>query len=687
MMTQRQCLVLKGDSDWYRLSLLELQAEFDNDRIIYLSDHPVDSVLILPHKKAQSQLGKEFELVIIDASEQLDPDSLGAIIGTVVAGGTLIIALQKSVTASLWQKRFEQVISKFSDNHDSFMVVNQGQKLPKLVPPEQQEKSAREEIYRTEDQQHAVEAIFKVVHGHRRRPLVISSDRGRGKSAALGIAAAELILNGKTNIIVTASSMTTADTLFEHAARLLPQAIISQGHIQYQQADLQFIAPDALIASDIKTDLLLVDEAAAIPSSILEKLLQKFSRIVFATTLHGYEGTGRGFVIRFQNSLDKNTPNWHKLTLTTPIRWGNDDHLEAFSFEALLLNALPVDDELISGASVDSCEFELLDRTQLLQDEKSLRELFGLMVLAHYRTRPSDLQMMLDREDVSVYVMRKRGHIVASAWLVNEGELDDNLSTEVYAGNRRLKGHLLPQSLLAHVGLTNAGSLNYQRIIRIAVHPAIQGRGIGQRLLADIKKHVNQKRCDVLGASFAASTDLLGFWHKADYVPARLGIHQDDVSGSHAVMMLQACSEKGHVLIQQAQKRLQQQWAYLLSSHFNVMDAELLIAISQLILTPESQLSQWDEQDIHAFAYQQKGFEISQYSLALWMQAQIFQPEFTQLDSKQQQLCMMMILQQRDIAGVCKYLVYTGKKQVISALRVAVKMLLELKANKFHAGK
>jgi tRNA(Met) cytidine acetyltransferase len=686
-MKQRQCLVLKGEPEWCRFSLLELQEEFDNKRIICLSDNALDSVFTLPHKKAQSQLGKEFDLVIIEASEQLDPDSLGAIIGTVVSGGTLILALPKTVNSSLWQLRFEQVISKFSDNHDSFTVVNQGQDLPKLSPPEQQEKSAQGEVYRTDDQQHAVEAIFKVVHGHRRRPLVISSDRGRGKSAALGIAAAELIKQGKQNIIVTAPSMTTADTLFEHAARLLPQAKTSKGHIQYQQAVIQFIAPDALIASELKTDLLLVDEAAAIPSSILEKLLQKFSRIVFATTLHGYEGTGRGFVIRFQNSLDKNTPNWHKLSLSTPIRWGDDDRLEAFSFEALLLNALPVDDELINGASVDCCEFELIDRTKLLQDEKSLRELFGLMVLAHYRTRPSDLQMMLDRDDVSVYVMREQGHIVASAWLVKEGELDQELANAIYAGNRRLKGHLLPQSLLAHVGITLAGDLKYQRIIRIAVHPAIQSRGIGQALIQNISKHARHNKTDIVGTSFAASKELLAFWDKAGFSPVRLGIHQDDVSGSHAVMMLHTCSEKGGQLLVQSQQRLQQQWPSLLSTHFKQLDADLLIALSQLQSPKQTALSEWDRQELHAFAFENKGFEFSQYSLTLWMQAQVCQPEFRQLDSKQQQLCMMIILQQRDIAGVCKYLVYTGKKQVISALREAVKNLIKLNSNKLRAEK
>ena len=53
-------------------------------------------------------------------------------------------------------------------------------------------------------------------------------------------------------------------------------------------------------------------------------------------------------------------------------------------------------------------------------------------MLAHYRTRPADLQMMLDREDISVYAMRYRGHIIASAWAVREGGLDDELSTAIY---------------------------------------------------------------------------------------------------------------------------------------------------------------------------------------------------------------------------------------------------------------
>ena len=677
-MEQRQCLILKGESEWCHSSLPTLLAEFDKDRTIFLSNHSVDTIFTIPQKKSQSQLGKEFDLVIFDACEQFDPDSLGIIMGTIRAGGSLILVLSPAIQSSLWMKRFESIVAEFSQQYDSFMLVEQGQVLPKLSPPIQREKSD----CRTDDQQQAIAAISKVVHGHRRRPLVISSDRGRGKSAALGIAAAELILQGKTKIIVTAPSRATVDTVFEHADRLLLHGKRSQGSIQYKNAEIKFIAPDALLQSDIQADLLLVDEAADIPTPILEKLLHKFSRIVFATTLHGYEGTGRGFVIRFQKILDQVTPDWRKLEMITPIRWDKEDRLENFGFQALLLNAVPVADELICDASIELCEFEYQDRKQLLTDEKSLTELFGLMVLAHYRTRPSDLQMMLDRQDVSVYVMRYQGHIIASAWLVEEGDIDEQLSADIHAGNRRLKGHLLPQSLLSHAGITTAGALKYQRIIRIAVHPAIQHRGIGQRLISDIKKHVHQNQTDVLGASFAASTDLLAFWHKTDFVPVRLGLHQDDVSGSHAIMMLNACSERGGQLLEQAQQRLQQQWTYLLSTHFKALDADLLITVSQLIPPLQLELTQWDKQDIYAFAYEQKGFEFSQHSLVLWLKTMVCQPEFIRLEKQQQQLLMMLVLQQREMAEVCKQLTYTGKRQVVTALREAVKQLIDLSANK-----
>lgn len=675
-MTQRQCVFLKGDVDWCRRSARNLLASFDNDNIIVLSDHAdPDSVYqTITQKQAQQQLGKECDAVVFDATVAFNADSFGAIVGTIKAGGALLVLLSNTMPESLWLKRFSHIAELFSAQHESIHSIHQGDELPTLTVPYSKPTSG--EVLATTDQTAAINAILTVVHGHRRRPLVLSSDRGRGKSAALGMAAAELIKQGKQSIIVTAPSLAMVETVFEHARRLLPEATVSNNQMELDTAHIRFIAPDALLESDIKTDLVLVDEAAAIPAVMLAQLLHKFSRIVFATTLHGYEGTGLGFAIRFKQTLDDTTPNWRKVNMTQPIRWAEDDALEAFSFKALLLDAGPVGDDFVQACQPADCRFELIDRDALVNDETRLSELFGLMVLAHYRTRPSDLMMMLDRDDISVYVMRFQGHIVASAWCVLEGELDSDLAEAIYAGQRRLKGHLLPQSLLAHAGIAGAGDLSYQRIIRLAVHPAVQSRGIGHQFVQNILQHAAKATIDIVGASFAASVELIQFWSKTDFQPMRLGFHHDEVSGSHAVMMLSALSDAGQNSVQQGHERFSQHWPMLLQQQFHHIQPQLVISLSQLLARPADVCSDSDTYELATFAFKQRGFEFCQIVLWQALSVWITQPKFLTLSEQEQALCVMLILQQRSVSEVTKALAYSGKAQLITALRQAIGILL-----------
>jgi len=672
-MNQRQCVILQGSRDWCRMASETLLEGYELGQTLWLVDNAPERAVSTSQKKYQSQLGKEFDAVVFNGLDEFSPDSFGAIVGTVKQGGVIVIWLDKSIPSSLFMQRFQHVISEFEQQHEHVYIVQQDHALPILLPPITTQDDI--EIVLTDDQHNAVNAILKVVHGHRRRPLVLSADRGRGKSASLGIAAAQLLREGKQSIIITAPSLATVATVFEHAKRLLPDATTSTGLLSLDSAEIRFVAPDVLIESELKVDLVLVDEAAAIPASMLDKLLGKYSRLVFSTTLHGYEGTGRGFAVRFQKTLEECTPNWHHYRMETPIRWGDDDTLEAFSFKALLLNSEPVDDALISDARADRCSFEHVERQALVNNEQDLSELFGLMVLAHYRTRPSDLQMMLDREDVSVYVMRYKGHIVASAWLVEEGQLDAKLSAAIYAGERRLKGHLLPQSLLAHSGVFNAGSLKYQRVIRIATHPAVQQHGVGKALL---NKIIAQTECDLVGASFASSTDIINFWAQSGFYPVRLGLHKDDVSGCHSVMMLKAASSKGQELLSTTIDRFQQHWPQLLLSQFSQLDTDLVVKISQLLPTLKAEITLCDRQETHAFANGQRGYEFSQISLWNYLHQQIHNHHFLQLSQQQQDLCIKSILQQHAWTDIAKKSAFSGKGQTMNALREAVRDLLVL---------
>lgn len=662
-MQQRQCLILQGDTLWLNK---QAQTLFDNaadTQRLWLSNSSHSAAT--PLKKTTQYLGRELSCVVFDCCQPFSADALGAIIGSLKAGGVFIVLVPVRVTERLWLQRFMQLAVDDGCIH----VVQQPEPVPAFTFST--DATPLLSVQPTTEQALAINAVLKVVTGHRRRPLVIASDRGRGKTALLGMAAAELLKLGKARILVTGPGKANIETLLHHARLQLPDAEKTTKGLTWQQGHIEFVAPDLLLKQQPAADLLIVDEAAAIPVSLLEQMLKAYSRVVFATTLHGYEGTGRGFILRFQTTLDRLTPNWRSLTLTQPIRWTENDRLEQFSFDALLLNAEPVDAELIDGANQQNVSFEQLSPDQLFQNETLLRQVFGLMVLAHYRTRPSDLQMLLEQDGISIAVLRYQQHIVATAWLVEEPALDDELAAKVFAGTRRLKGHLLPQSLLAHAGLPDAGQCDYQRIIRIAVHPELQSQKLGSYLLQQLKQNAEGKT-DLLGTSFAMEQRVFDFWLKNGLKPVRLGQHQDQITGSIAVLMLTPVSDKGSALFAQAEHVLKQQWPFLLQRQLKALPVPQISCLTQGVLPFEQTITALDIQQINGFAYAQRTLESTDIALWKWLSTVIGQSSFRKLDEKSQSLLMMLIMQQRDINEVIVSFDFSGRAELIAVLRQAV---------------
>lgn len=664
-MQQRQCLILQGEKHWLNEQALALYHKASDSQRLYLSDADQASNIAVPIKQATQYLGRELSLIVFDCCQSFSADALGAIIGSLKAGGALILLLPNTYN-SLWLARFIEVAAGYEAciNH-----IKQPDSVP--IPALDFDTSKSTSVQPSMEQQQAIEAVLKVVRGHRRRPLLISSDRGRGKTALLGMAAAELLKRGKTKLIVTGPGKANSDALFEHASNTLPEAVKTPRGLHWLDGEIEFIAPDLLLKTKPAADLLIVDEAAAIPLPMLEQLLQRYARIVFATTLHGYEGTGRGFALTFKQTLDKHTPDWRSLSLTQPIRWADDDHLEQFSFDALLLNAEPVAAESVALANTHNVRFEQLSSEQLLANETLLRQVFGLMVLAHYRTRPSDLQMMLDRDDISIAVLSYQDNVVATAWLVDEPPLDAELASKVFAGERRLKGQLLPQSLLAHAGLPDAGDHHYKRIIRIAVHPELQSKGLGSFLLTQLKQALHGTT-DLIGTSYAMDERVCHFWLKNGLKPVRLGQHLDQVTGSVSVLMLIPTSDRGKVLFDKAEQSLSQQWPYLLQRQLKWLPANQMICLSQAVLPLQHDLTDSEQLQIECFAYAQRGMESTEIALWKWLHNSTGKHAFRQIQPHAQIALMLALMQQRDSSDVVTMLGLTGRSELLAVLRQAV---------------
>ena len=443
----------------------------------------------------------------------------------------------------------------------------------------------------TDDQQVALAAIHKVAFGHRWRPLVINAHRGRGKSALLGIAALQLRHAGKKTIVITGPHPAAVQVALHHATTwtqrndgqciddgladsvapdaMSPHVLVPNqssrakltrpnitDHIERDhQHILTFIPVDVLLASKVALDVLFIDEAAAIAQPQLQQLLATYSRVVMASTEHGYEGTGRSFRIKLQPYLQQHFPHWRCVFLQTPIRYSVSDPLEQWLFNAFLLQSSPIDtprspllprphDNHVRGAvSIStSANDEVIwwTASALIEQPHMLQRCFTLLCLAHYQTAVTDLWALLDDPSLLLVGVFRHQQLVATAVISQEGCIEAELATAIAQGKRRVRGHLLAQSLAYHTGQPTAAMARSWRVQRIVVEPSQQGQGCGQLLLQQITDKAQQSQVAFIGTSFGATPQLLRFWQGAGFCAVKLSHKLEQASIAPSVLMLKA---------------------------------------------------------------------------------------------------------------------------------------------------
>jgi tRNA(Met) cytidine acetyltransferase len=691
----RRLLLLSGEPASCRQQAWEIVQALEPKSALWIGDQAPSGTTALSNDQALQRLGDEVDLLVYDAFCGFDPDAFGAISGTLRGGGLLLLLTPRldawpdypdpeytrlvvaGESASDFGGSFLQRLSNLLQTDPLVTRIVEGEIQGRSAPASTVTHPPPETVdgCLTPDQHQAVAAIEQVVHGHRKRPLVLSSDRGRGKSSALGIAAARLMLETRRRILVTAPRRSAVDALFQQARRLLPEAEFKSGELRAAGSSLVYTAPDHLLSTSHTADLVLVDEAAAIPTALLQALLEHYPRLVFATTVHGYEGTGRGFALRFRGYLDRLSPQWRELRLVSPIRWAGDDPLEALVFRLLGLDSEPAADEFMSSATPETVELLIPDSDWLLQHEKVLQQLFGLLVLAHYRTSPRDLRLLLDAPNLQILLLRQGEEIAGAALVSMEGGFDSELSREIWAGNRRPRGHLMAQSLAAHVGLPLAPKLKGVRVMRIAIHPAAQRRRLGSRLLQAIRDYATRRGCDYLGTSFGVSEDLLRFWLENHLKPVRLGLRSGTSSGEHALLMVSPISREGEGMATRAQSRFARQFAALLGDPLRDLSAS--IAASLLLATemPEPvALNEEDWSDLAGFAYRHRGFETS---LPAIQRLTLLGLGSDALSSDERSLLLMRVVQKRSWEACAQHAGFSGRTETERRLREIMASLFQ----------
>lgn len=672
---QRQLICLQGSTGWAAtlsqqlIECLQLAnpnkvctgLEVTSQALLNNQTNNLTHLQQINSKQARHYLGQEHLIIVFNAEQGINPNALGALAGTLVAGGLLILvtpadwptaASPDYSSLSCWPLNFSDLSFNFDKRLHKLitdyqpLIFNEQQAINNHLfdnnqinrqtnqPDKKNNKNNKNKLLYdalTVCQSDAIAQLLTWFATRKPQPLVITANRGRGKSGALGLFLRQLIINNQLankQVLITAPSPAATQAIMQRLEDLTRE----------ETAPIKFIAPDALLAELPSADLLIIDEAAALPVPLLKAIVKQYPTSIFATTQAGYEGNGRGFALRFKGYLTAHFPRLIEIELYQPLRWATNCPLEKLINKLLLLDAdLPNPNKLSNYQQVtQEISFSWLSQAELINNEELLEKIMALLVLAHYRTSPNNLRQLLDAPKQKLLVAWLNKQPVGLALVQEEGGFPTDLAEQIYLGKRRPQGHLLAQSLAFHAGFAQAATAYYWRIQRVLVHPSLHRQRIGSQLLEQLEKAAQQEtKLDFLGSSFGATPELASFWFKQGYLPVRLGLTANQASGEPTLQLIKPLGNKllvqdneelinnqiitNQELTQQLVDRFSQSFINSLSFNFNKLNPSLALILLRTSKPSWPALNSADKQDLFAFCQGNRPLVLTHTAIKNWL--------------------------------------------------------------------
>lgn len=640
-----------------------LQTDEAGDALsIFLKANEVDFV---EYKESEKLLGQTVDMLVLQDFEALSPNLIATSMETVRGGGVIVLLLDTVNTIEALISRRTDIHAEVADAEsivprynkrlfrsltDSGFVLFLDDQLvsleigsadvssihgsadAELLSPENGTDALRD-LGRTADQKAVIDEIFSMLETRTNRAVCsITAPRGRGKSAALGISIARAIEMGLATVYVASPALENVKAVFQFVAigleklgykKYVDFKIIYQfrgnkrlvHRIEFARKRKQIVEYfDPFTEMKYCPDLLVVDEAAAIPMTFLLNLMFP-SLIVMATTISGYEGTGRSFSVKLSEHLRKNSVEtsafaYKELNMKSCIRYGQNDPVESWLNRVLLLE---ISVPKIEGCpNPGECGLFYVDRNSLFSgrsaSERFLKDAFSLFVSSHYKNSPNDLQILADSPRHELFTLltpvedngREMPSVMCSIQVSFEGRCR---KTE---GSR--EGNLIPW--IVSEEQMDPGFLEAYgaRIVRIAVHPEYVGMGYGGRaltLLIDFLSRQtgnigysveNRDRCednvllydlddlsaprlDWIGASFGVTERLHGFWSRSRLLPVGVKQTVTQATGDHSGIFLRPVGDTECPRIEQYNQTFRSRFVGLLSCSFKHFSPSLSLSL------------------------------------------------------------------------------------------------------------
>uniref|UniRef100_A0A7J3ZK82 tRNA(Met) cytidine acetyltransferase n=1 Tax=Fervidicoccus fontis TaxID=683846 RepID=A0A7J3ZK82_9CREN len=181
----------------------------------------------------------------------------------------------------------------------------------------------------------------------------------------------------------------------------------------------------------------------------------------------------------------------------------------------------------------DRVVHKVIPPKSLAKSPQLLRKVYNLLALAHYRTEPDYLLTILESREHSIHALTCGDEIVAVADVAWE---DWSNPPGGYLGLKVLSAHT-----------SRALKLRGARVVRIAVHPELQKRGLERKLVQNIETWAIERGADVVTVVFGRH-DVMQFWMKLGYTPFYLSPRFNRYTGEKNVGVARALSPSGSVL-------------------------------------------------------------------------------------------------------------------------------------------
>ncbi|KAG5643732.1 hypothetical protein DXG03_009722 [Asterophora parasitica] len=452
------------------------------------------------YKESQKILGNTYGMLVLQDFEAITPNLLARTIETVEGGGLVVLllktmtslkqlyAMTMDVHARYRTSSHDAVVARFNerfilslgscddclvlDDELNVLPISRGKDITAIEDTPGKNKEVDTELKdlkttledtkpagdlvklaKTIDQAQAILTFIDAIAEKTLSSTVtLTAGRGRGKSAALGLAIAAALAHGYSNIFVTSPSPENLKTLFEFIFKGM-DALGYEEHLDYDiaqstnpefnKAIVRYIQPeDAHVLG--QAELVIIDEAAAIPLPLVKNLIGPYL-VFLASTINGYEGTGRSLSLKLiqqlrestRPSLTKDVAGTHaaddnftpassskkpahkaapkarslrEIKLETPIRYSAGDKIEKWLNGILCLDASIIPKAPTQGCPHPSaCELFYVSRDTLFSyhpaSEVFLQRMMALYVASHYKNQPNDLQLLSDAPAHHLFVL------------------------------------------------------------------------------------------------------------------------------------------------------------------------------------------------------------------------------------------------------------------------------------------